>query len=65
MYSLVTADGWEIKKVKSINKNVVDSIRHKEYVDVLFGVGLARHKMKKIQSKLHRIGTYDVCKISL
>ena len=21
--------------------------------------------MKKIQSKLHRIGTYDVCKISL
>ena len=22
-----------------------------------------RHKMKRIQSKLHRIGTYDVCKI--
>ena len=24
-----------------------------------------RHKMKRIQSKLHRMGTYDVCKISL
>ena len=24
-----------------------------------------RHKMKIIQSKLHRIRTYDVCKISL
>ena len=23
------------------------------------------HKMKRIQSKLHRTGTYDVCKISL
>ena len=26
---------------------------------------MIRHKMKRIQSKLHRIGTYDVCKISL
>ena len=24
-----------------------------------------RQSMKRIQSKLHRIGTYDVCKISL
>ena len=24
-----------------------------------------RHKMKRTQSKLHRIGTYDVCKILL
>ena len=23
------------------------------------------HNMKRIQSRLHRIGTYDVCKISL
>ena len=26
---------------------------------------MMRHNMKKIQSKLHRIGTYDVCRISL
>ena len=24
-----------------------------------------RHNMKRIKSKLHRIGTYDVCKILL
>ena len=26
---------------------------------------MIRHKMKRIQSKWHRIGTYYVCKISL
>ena len=26
---------------------------------------MIRHKMKKVQSKLHRIGTYDICKIYL
>ena len=30
-----------------------------------FNKNLIRHKMKRIQSKLHRIRTYDVCKISL
>ena len=38
---------------------------HKEVVDVLFNKKVIRHSMKKIQSKFHRIGTYDVCKISL
>ena len=40
-------------------------IRHKEFIDVLFGVGVMRHRMKRIQSKLHKIRTYDICKISL
>ena len=26
---------------------------------------MIRHNMKRIQSKLHRIGNYDLCKISL
>ena len=26
---------------------------------------MIRHNMKRIQSKLYRIGNYDVCKISL
>ena len=26
---------------------------------------IIRDKMKRIQSKLHKIGTYEVCKISL
>ena len=31
----------------------------------LFNKKMMKHKMKRIQSKLHRIGTYDVCKIYL
>ena len=65
MYFLVVVGGEEIKKAKGVNKNVVKNIRHKEYVDVLFNQNFIRHKMKRIQSKVHRIGTYDVCKISL
>ena len=33
--------------------------------DVLFKKKVVRHNMKRIKSKLHRIGTYNVCKISL
>ena len=65
MYSLIAIDGEENKKAKEVNKSIVRSIRHKEFVDVLFGRKLMRHRMKRIQSKLHRIGTYDVCKILL
>ena len=54
----------KIEKAKHVNKNIADSIRHKEYVDVLFGRDLIRHSMKRSQSKLHRFGTYHVCKIS-
>ena len=38
-------------------------LRHKEYLDVLFNKKFVRHKMKRIQSNLHRIGTYDRNKI--
>ena len=36
MYSLIDTDNEENKKAKAVNKNVVKSIRHSEYVDVLF-----------------------------
>ena len=48
-----------------MNKNVVKKIIHKEFVDALFNKKMIKHKMKRIQSKLHITGTYDVCKISL
>ena len=64
MYSLVTIDGGEIKKAKGVNKNIVDSIRHKEYGDILFDKRLIRHNIKNTQSKLHIIGTYDIFKNS-
>ena len=40
-------------------------MRHNEYFDVLSGKKFVRHKMKRIQSNLHRIGTYGLNKISL
>ena len=61
MYSLISVDDEEVTKTKGVNKK----IRHQEFVDVLFNKKVIRHNMKRIQSKLHRIGTYDVCKISL
>ena len=62
IYSLVDVDNKEDEKAKGVNKSVVSGLKHKEIVDVLFGGKLMRHK---IQIKLHGIGTYDVCKISL
>ena len=44
---------------------LLKKIRHKEFVDVLFNKKIVRHNMKRAQSKLHIIGTYDVPKISL
>ena len=64
-YSLVDADGEENKKSEGVNKNVVKNTRHKRICCFLFNKNLIRHRMKRIQSKLRRIGTYDVCKISL
>ena len=52
-------------KSKIVNKNVAKNTRHKRYVDALFNKYFIRHKMKKIQSELHRIGTFNVCKITL
>ena len=36
-----------------------------EIKPVMFNKKMIRHNMKRIQSKLHKIGTYEVCKISL
>ena len=61
VYSLISVDSREVSKAKGINKK----LRHEEYVDVLFNKKVVRHNMKRIQSKLREIGTYDVFKISL
>ena len=53
MYSLISADDEEVTKAKAVNKK----IRHKEFVDILFNKKVIRHNMKRIQSKLHKIGT--------
>ena len=38
------------------------SIEFKEYENVLFNRKLIRHKMRILQSKLHKMATYDACK---
>ena len=55
IYSLIDVDNEEVQKAKGVNKNVIKNTRQKEYVDVLFNKCFIRHKMKRIQSKLHRI----------
>ena len=58
MHSLITAEDKEVVKAKGINKK----IRHEEFVNVLFNKKVIRHNMKRIQSKLHKLGTYDFFK---
>ena len=53
----------ELKKAKGVNKNVVATISHNEYKEVLWNKKYLRHSM--IQSKDYRIGTYEINKISL
>ena len=60
MYS-IRFDNTELNKAKGINLK----LRHKEYLNVLFNKKVVRRKMKRIQSKLHETGTYDINKISL
>ena len=61
MHSLVADNDEEVNKAKGVNLK----LRHKESVHVLFNKTVVRYKMKRIQSKLHEIGTYDLNKISL
>ena len=58
-------DNSEHKNAKGVNKNVVSTISHNEYKDVLLNDKYLRHLMNGIQSKDHRIGTYEINKISL
>ena len=55
----------EHKKENSINKNIVAIISHNEYKDVLLNKKCLRHSINRIQSKDHRIRTYEINKISL
>ena len=53
--------------VKKINtaKGVNIGTEFNEFKDVLFKKKIIRHKMKRIQAKKHKIGTYEIDKISL
>ena len=65
MYSYLVDNNSEHKKAKGVTRNVVATISHNECKDVLLNKKCLRHSMNRIQSKDHKIGTYEINKISL
>ena len=61
MHSIVSDDGKESNTAKRINT----ATDFNEFKDTLFNEKVIRHKMKRIQSKKHKIETYEINKISL
>ena len=55
-------DNSEHKKAKGVNRNVVATISHNEYKDALLNKICFRHSINRIQSKDHKIGTYEINK---
>ena len=51
--------------VKNIIQQVNIATEFNKFKDVLFNEKIIRHKMKRIQSKKHKLGFYEIDKISL
>ena len=64
-YSYLVDDNSEHKKPKGVNRNVVGTISHDKYKDVFLNKKCLRHSMNSMQSKDHKIGTYEINKICL
>ena len=65
MYLFLVNDNSEHKIAKGVNKNVVATIIHGEYKDVLLNNKCLRDSMNGIQNKEHRRGKYEINKIPL
>ena len=61
MYLIKKIDGGESSTAKGANI----ATEFNEFKDVLFNKKIIKHKMKRIQAKKHKIGTYEIDKISL
>ena len=61
MYSIKKINGSESSTTKGVNV----ATDFNEFKDVLFNKKVIRHKTKRIQAKKHKIGTYEIDKISL
>ena len=60
-YSIEKINGSESSTTKGVNR----ATKFNEFKDVLFNKKIIRHKMKRIQAKKHKIGKYEIDKISL
>ena len=54
-------DGKKFNKGKGVNI----AMESNKYKGILFNKKITRHKVRRIQSKKHKIGTYELNKISL
>ena len=54
MHSIKNINGKESNRAKGVNITTEFS----EFKDTLFNKKIMRHKMRRIQSKKHKIGTY-------
>ena len=61
IHSMKNIDGKESNMAKGVNI----AIEFNELKDTLFNKKVLRHKMKRIQGKKHKMGTYRINKISL
>ena len=61
MHSMKNVHGKESNTAKGVNI----ATKFNEFKDTLFNKKVVRHKMKRIQSKKHKLGTYEINKISL
>ena len=58
MYSMLSDDGKESNIAKGVNT----ATEFNEFRDTLFNKKVLRHKMKRIQSKKRKPGTYEINK---
>ena len=58
---MLSDNGKESNTAKGINT----ATEFNEFKDTLFDKKVIRHKMKRIQGKKHKIGTYEINKTSL
>ena len=61
MYSVRKIDASESNTAKGVNITT----KFNEFKDVIFNKTIIKHKMKRIQAKKDKIGTYEIDKISL
>ena len=58
MYIMLSGDGKESNTAKGVNF----ATDLNEFRDILFIKKIISHKMKRIQSKKHKLGTYEIKK---
>ena len=61
MYSMKNIDGKESNTAKGANI----ATEFNEFKDTLLNKKIMRHKMRRIQAKKHKVGTYEIDKTSL